>query len=141
MISHVNKICTTNQINHGSITIGCDGIGAIQSVNNNYFCKSSHKHYNIIKSIKSSMNASNINWEFRHIKGHQDDYTHFDNLDCLSQLNVLTDRMAKHRLHNMLQSDTWEQGNPQHLLFETIEVYWTNSQLSCTKICSTLQNI
>jgi hypothetical protein len=139
IISHVNRICTNNQIDHGTITIGCDGIGAIQLVNNDYFCKSSQKHYDIIKSIKSSIYVSPIKWKFRHIKGHQDDYTHFDNLDRLSQLNVLTDTMAKRKLQDMLQSDTWDRDRPQQLPHEKVEVYWTHGQQANTKICSTLQ--
>lgn len=121
------------------MTIGCDRIGAIQSITNDQICKSSQKHFNIIRSIKSSMKKSNITWTFRHIKGHQDDFFHYDNLSRDAQLNVCTDNMAKDKLKHMIQSDNWERRRPQHLPMEHIEVYWTNKQLLRIKICSNLQ--
>jgi hypothetical protein len=108
IICHINQFCSRHNITNGSVTIGCDGIGAIQSVNTERICKSSHKHFDIIQSIKASMLKSTVQWNFRHVKGHQDDTIHYNDLTRESQLNICTDNMAKDSLQEMIQSEHWE---------------------------------
>jgi hypothetical protein len=76
-----------------------------------------------MNSIKNSIGASPLHWKFTHILGHQDDYTHFDDLPRLAQLNVLIDNMAKNKLHAMLNRPRWDNNRPQHLPHEHIKIY------------------
>jgi hypothetical protein len=110
----------------------------IHSLSNDYFCKSSQKHFDLIKSIIARMNHNNIHWKFFHIKGHQNNVIQCDDLNQLAQLNISTGIMTKDKLSNMIESINWERCRPQHLPFEVIEICWTNQQLICTKIISNL---
>jgi hypothetical protein len=110
----------------------------IHSLSNDYFCKSSQKHFDLIKSIMARMNHNNIHWKFFHIKGHQNNVIQCDDLNQLAQLNISTGIMTKDKLSNMIESINWERCRPQHLPFEVIEICWTNQQLICTKIISNL---
>jgi hypothetical protein len=80
IITHVNKLCQQHNIQQGQITIGCDGKGAIQSTISYTHCSSYYKHFDLISSIQSSIAHSNINWNFCHIKGHQDDILQYKEL-------------------------------------------------------------
>jgi hypothetical protein len=140
-ITHLNKLCIQHQIDRGSITIGCNGIGAIQSICNDFRYISAHKHYNIISSIKASISQSPLHWKFIHVKGHQDDLTHFDNLSHPAQLNTIIDSMAKHTLSTMLQHQHWNRYLPQYLPYEHIEVYWSDSKHKIVKVNSCLRKI
>jgi hypothetical protein len=124
----------------GHITIGCDGQGAITVANSKYKSKSSHKHFYIINSIKTSIQQSPVQWTFCHINGHQDNIIDFNDLDRLAQLNVYTDHIAKRKLlSSIIQSHNWSNRHPQHLPYKTIEIYWTDCYYrKHTKICSQL---
>ena len=49
----------------------------------------------MILAIRNKVQATNITWKYKHVKGHQDDYREYDSLDRMSQLNVLMDGSAK----------------------------------------------
>jgi hypothetical protein len=103
IITHITKICDNNNITQGGIEIGCDGLGALNAIQSNHFItKSTWKHFDIIKSIRQSIQQSNLNWTLRHVEGHQDDDTEYDKLNRWAQLNVLVDKMAKEKLSNDL---------------------------------------
>jgi hypothetical protein len=138
-VTHLNKLCVQHQVERGSVTVGCDGIGAIQSICNDFRHTSAHKHYDIINSIKTSISQSPLHWTFMHIKGHQDDFTHFDHLSRPVQLNTIVDSIAKHSLSTMLQYQHWNRYYPQHLPYEGIEVYWIDSQHMQVKVNSCLR--
>jgi hypothetical protein len=138
VITNVNRLCKRFNILNGGLTIGCDGVGAIRSICNPYIYRSQHKHFDIVTSIKRTIAASPLHWQFIHIKGHQDDYTHFDDLSRVAQLNVLTDDIAKVTLTEMINRHNWNRQRPQHLPYETIEIYWRNKHRQCLKICSSL---
>jgi hypothetical protein len=137
IITHVNYLCKRHNIQAGSIKIGCDGLGAIQSVCSGIHAKSSFKHFDIINSITKSIQNSPLHWNFFHIKGHQDDFLTFDQLDRPAQLNTIVDDSAKNKLSSLLQQQP-PQHRPQHLPHEDVEVYWTNNRFIKTKISSLL---
>jgi hypothetical protein len=138
VISHANKLCKRFNILQGGLTIGCDGIGAICSICNTYTYTLANKHFDIINSIKQSIANSPLHWKFINIKGHQDNYTHFDDLTRLAQFNVLTDNIVKAKLTSMINRNKWSRQRPQHLPFETIEIYWRNKHHSRLKISSSI---
>jgi hypothetical protein len=138
IITHINKICTHYNIQHGKITIGCNGQGAIQVVTTYDKWSSLHKHFDLISSIQTSIVHSLTKWKFCHIKGHQDDILNYNKLNHLEQLNIATDFTAKEKLSAMIALPHWDRWQPQHLPLKKVEIYWTNWQQQCTKICSTL---
>jgi hypothetical protein len=137
-ITHINSICKEYNINNGSLMLGCDGISALQCISNEFHQKSTLKHFNIINSIKHSIKCCPLNWNFIHIPGHQDDFTHFDDLSRSAQLNIISDSMAKSKLNEMIQRPRWHTQRPQHLPHEKVEIYWRNGKQVQSKITSTL---
>jgi hypothetical protein len=105
IISHIHKLCDDHDIQEGSVTICCDGIGAIQRICSDYLSKSFHKHFDIINSIKISIRPSPLHWKFMHVKGHQDDYKLSNDLDRPAQLNTIADNIAKAKLTSLLHQE------------------------------------
>jgi hypothetical protein len=136
VITHIHKICSQHDIHNGSVTVCCDGIGAIQRICSGGLSRSSHKHFDIINSIKLSIRHSPLHWRFKHVKGHQDDVQHFDDLDRAAQLNTLADSLAKNKLNLLLQQEPRLRRRPQHLPYEQIEIYWTDNRFKRSKISS-----
>jgi hypothetical protein len=137
IITHLNHLCNLHNIREGSITIGCDGVGAIQSVCSNHYLKTSAKHFDIINSIKMSIRKSPLHWRFIHIKGHQDDLLPFELLDHLAQLNTMADELAKKKISSLLLQNP-PLPRPQHLPHESVEVCWINNRFVKQKISSCL---
>jgi hypothetical protein len=137
-ISHVHKLCAHYDIDSGSITVHCDGEGAMQRICSPHPCKSAHKHFDIINSIKLSIKNSPLHWKFKHVKGHQDDYLQFDELDRPAQLNTIVDTLAKDKLTTLLLPQHRNRRRPQHLPHESVEIYWTNERHHRHKISSSL---
>ena len=98
-LCYVVDLCHTYNITHGGITIGCDGLGAIDAIsktkNTKYTIKNNRKHFDILSTIKQlTKHIPNVTIKFTHVKGHQDDEKECKDLDRLSQLNVLADEIA-----------------------------------------------
>ena len=73
-ILHANDLCTQFNIESGIAELHCDGQGAIDVVS--YLHSStnpSRKHFDLIHSITTAINDSPLQWEFKHVRGHQDD--------------------------------------------------------------------
>jgi hypothetical protein len=141
IISHVNQFCRIYNIQDSAITIGCDGQGAIQTIQAYSKFTSSYKHFDLISSIHTSIAISKIKWKFCHIKGHQDDLLDYEELNRLEQLNIATDLMAKEKLSIMTSAPLWERHRPLHLPYEKVEVYWTNRSNTKVKISQKLSPI
>jgi hypothetical protein len=140
IITHINKICNTNNIRRGGIEIGCDGQGALNAIQSNHLItKSTWKHFDIIKSIRHSMKQSTLNWTLCHVKGHQDDDTEYNQLNRWAQLNVLVDKMAKEKLSTDLPNIATIRQRPFYLPFETCGIYWYDRRTCGFKICSELR--
>ena len=98
-LCYIIDICATFGVTHGSITLGCDGLGALDAIkkthNSKYTIKNNRKHFDILTAIKQLTRCiPDIYIKFVHVKGHQDDEKEFGQLDRLGQLNVLTDAIA-----------------------------------------------
>ena len=82
-------------ITHGTITIACDCLSAIQRVTQPNHPPPRTPHFDLIMAIRSSLQLSPFTWLFKHVKGHQDQHTHYNQLDRFAQLNVDMDTLAK----------------------------------------------
>lgn len=97
----VSFLCEYYHISEGKITIGCDGLGPLhRCFVASWDPKPATVNYDFIKAIRHLARQSGIQWNWIHIKGHQDDTTPVQDLDLWASLNIAMDTQAKH---------TWEQ--------------------------------
>ena len=97
-IVYTNRKCKENSITCGKVVFGCDSKGALaasfgwKTPNPNWVC------FDLVSMIRYHLRSSNIQWEGKHIKGHQDDRKKFEHLSIESQANVIADKCAKEEL-------------------------------------------
>lgn len=75
IIVAVEALCEHYDIDSGSITIACDGESALHYAfdwENKWLLKT--PHLDLILAIQTMLQTSKIQWQFRHVKGHQDDF-------------------------------------------------------------------
>ena len=103
LLMHIESICTKHQITAGSIEIHCDGESAIKRLKScsDKVSNKSH-HFDIINSILTLKQRLPIQVTFHHVKGHQDQFMPYWNLNKVARLNVKADRLAKEALQTML---------------------------------------
>ena len=83
------KVCDYFQISQGSIELGCDEQSALDKAFNYVsIIRIEDADYDLLHAIRTLWAQSPIRWKFRHVKGHQDDVSHFDDLDRWARLNV-----------------------------------------------------
>ena len=76
------------------VTVACDGLGALQQVDDNtMFASTKRKDFDLISPIKCLWHASTIAPSTKHVKGHQDSSA--STLSPLEELNCLMDHDAK----------------------------------------------
>jgi hypothetical protein len=94
-IVYTNRIAEKFDIQQGGCTMICDNKGALSAsfttrrINPRWQC------YDILCLIHFHLANSVITWTHKHVKGHQDDNTSYDDLDIISQANVDVDLLAK----------------------------------------------
>jgi len=92
----VNHLCSFFHIQMDSITMGCDGEGALyQSFHEDTPRSIDTPSFDLLMAIHRYRSRSSLRWQTTWIKGHQEDNTVFDKLDRLSQLNIWADKLAK----------------------------------------------
>lgn len=93
----VNTICRLHNIMEGKVCCACDGAQALAQAfaETRYFTvKTSKSNYDILSAIHTLLQASPIQWEHKHIKGHQEDDGNMV-LDRWALLNIEMDGTAK----------------------------------------------
>jgi hypothetical protein len=69
--------CDYYAIGTGKITLGCDGLLAIdRATPQTLHIKMDMSCYKFIGAIRKLKSLSHIDWEFKHVEGHQDDVRH-----------------------------------------------------------------
>ena len=141
-LCYVVDLCQTFNVTSGGITIGCDGLGAIEVISKTrdtkYTIKNNRKHFDLLATIKQlTKYIPNITINFTHVKGHQDDENEYHELDRLSQLNVLADEIAG----DMMKAQT-SLGLPRlnWLPCDPCPIYIVNREGDQVRICSHLLN-
>jgi hypothetical protein len=93
-LKYTNTLCTKTQT-VGSCTLSCDNKGALaasfgwKTPNPNWKC------FDIVSMIRLQLRNAPIQWNYSHVKGHQDDEETFTDLDSESQANVIADEQVK----------------------------------------------
>jgi hypothetical protein len=95
IVTLVNVICALHKIQHGSIKCGCDGKNVLDKLSNpEEDANLAGQQFNLLSATKSVLLTSPIKWNFRHVKGHQDDDPDAI-LDRWAHLNIQMDNLAK----------------------------------------------
>jgi hypothetical protein len=114
----ITNLVAKKGITTGKVRIGCDGLSAIQQVQNFRVTQSAlRKHYDLISAIKTLIRNTPVDIEFFHVKGHQDDDATAA-LDRFALLNIRMDSSAKahwtgghededFRLHEVIPGEGW----------------------------------
>jgi hypothetical protein len=80
----------------GEVTIGCDGLSALYKASHDIdFSNPNEPQFDLITAIRQTRHASSSTWQWRHIKGHQDDVCPLQELDQWSLWNIEMDKAAK----------------------------------------------
>jgi hypothetical protein len=139
-IQYINERCRQFKIHQGDVRMGCDGEGAIIMVSNFHDkVNSSRKHFDLLGSIRLEIDISPVQWEFKHIHGHQDDYIMYQDLTRDEQLNVLADELAKETLKQFITMVNWRHKRPIHIPYEQCTIDWTNQFGTKVRISNHLQ--
>ena len=110
------EICKHHDIMEGSITIGCDGLSALEQTSGEEdIIPLRASDYDILWVIRKRLQTLPIHVNFRHVRGHQDNKKPVDCLDRWERLNVEMDALAKHALihfsnhptHNLIEGEPW----------------------------------
>jgi len=88
-------VCRKHDVTMGTLTIGCDNIGALQAISGSRVPNCRWNSYDIICAIKHEMETSTVPWKFKHITGHQDDDKSYEELDEWAKANIWADKEAK----------------------------------------------
>jgi hypothetical protein len=112
----IQKICSFYGISKGEITIGCDGLSALnRAFSVVSILDPNEPSYDLLGAIKHYQAHSTIQWKIQHVEGHQDDHTALYKLDRWSKLNIEMDKLAKDFMrtarsqprHFEIQSEPW----------------------------------
>ena len=89
-------LCKYYSIDHGHMTIGCDGKEALYRVFDPAFEPSPRDaHFDLLTASRSAIVSTTIDWSHRWVKGHQDDDPTGE-LDIWARLNIAMDLSAKY---------------------------------------------
>ena len=90
----IEKICSKFNITEGEITAACDGMDAIIMAMEKYTSFSTKpNHFDVLSAIDAKLKRSQIQWNWRHVKGNQDDQV--GTLYRWASLNVKCDTASK----------------------------------------------
>ena len=107
---HTYFISQRCNITTGNVTLGCDGLGAVNIIEKAFkTTKSNMEQFDVIRAINTLRAKCPFKVRLKHVKGHQDDSMNFYNLDRWAQLNVLVDSMAKLKLTDAMANDEFHQ--------------------------------
>jgi hypothetical protein len=80
----------------GDVMVGCDGLSALRQASKQLdFINPNEPQFDVIMAIRRLIADSSWSWQWRHVKGHQDEFNKVDDLDKWSQWNIKMDAQAK----------------------------------------------
>ena len=103
ILQKLDEMCCTHSIMRGHLTLACDGESALDVTRyrNRDNVSPRHKHCDIMSPMVKLKDQISVPITCVHVKGHQDDWLEFDQLDRLAQVNVLMDQEAKDYMEEM----------------------------------------
>lgn len=82
-------------LHHGTITIGCDCLGALKRIFAIPTSKPQTAHHDLIAATHHIIHNTPIQWNWEHIAAHQDELRQWDTLSEWEQWNIKADSLAK----------------------------------------------
>ena len=130
------------KIGKGRITIGCDGISALEKGTETIIasCSPQHKHSDLISAMAKIRDNLEVTFRSVHVRGHQDDKKEYEDLDRLAQINVDMDLAAKTLLDKVNQDRalvfTAFQSHPDSLPLISV-----HGKIVCHEVKNSIYNI
>ena len=114
VVRHMNLICRQYNIQQGNIELGCDGLEAFNVASRyTYDLTTRIKHFDLVSTLHQLIKQSPLTWQFRHVKGHQDDDLSIEDIDAWGKMNITADLYAKNRLqHAILHNESLPHHEP-----------------------------
>jgi len=72
ILASLKQLVASHNIEHGQVTIACDGNGTLKKAQQEHLTEPSEAHYNLISAIQNLQREIPLMLKFEHIKGHQD---------------------------------------------------------------------
>ena len=111
-VQHILQLCEEYNLNGGQVEIACDGLEAYKIATRFQWTHTTNiGHYDMVTCLHQLLRNSNISWNFRHVKGHQDKDMNIDDIDIWGQLNMVADSYAKIALWRHIEIN----GGTQHM--------------------------
>ena len=99
LASHI--LCTLDSmiLSHASVQLYCDNLGVVHHAHHPHRPLSERQpQSDALTVFTKNLWHTKIHWEYRHVYGHVDDTTSFQDLTLPQQLNVIADALAKEAL-------------------------------------------
>ena len=107
ILEELKAICDQWGLKKGRCTIFCDGLSALNRVDElddtNLSSKSSSA--DLLQACKTMKKRLPIDIDFVHVKGHQDRNKLYDKLTLIEKLNIVMDRLAKDMLTAVIENE------------------------------------
>jgi hypothetical protein len=125
----VTQLCKFYEISQGNLTIACDSESALDmAFNSSGRCTPEHPSFDLLRAIAVLLGSSLIEWEARHVRGHQDQNQPRTELSLLASLNGQVDQAAKDLLplamitprHFQIYHEPWSIGYNEEKLLHNI---------------------
>ena len=133
IVSALTCLCQHLDIREGAITVSCDGEVTLDYVFDwsAKWLKPTAPHLDLVSSLSKMIQSSSLQWRFRYVKGHQDDFA--GPLDRWATLNVAMDQLAKD-----YWAETHESGKVHHKVHNKPWSIWNEETKLITPIRSKL---
>jgi len=94
------SICSLHSLSTGHVAICCDtkGVRSLVQWPRSYI-SCWLKHHDLLRAILNTCCSCPLLLSFQYIAGHQDDFSQFEDLPLLAQLNIQANSLAKQALH------------------------------------------
>ena len=136
IIIATTTLCSFHAITNGCITVACDGESALDYIFDwdKKGLKASTPHLDIIEASRKLIRGSSLQWKFRHVYGHQDDFV--GPLDRWATLNVEMDLAAKEHWARSIGG-----GRPASVIFGEPWSVWCKGEKMVTPLRSKLYEV
>ena len=137
LLVYLHHICQQSSITTGLVKIHCDGLSAINALNNSSSATfHAKKNFDLINAIITLRQQLPILTFFHHVSSHQDRGTAYHHLSPLARLNFLADDLAKTKAQELLQSNS--QPRTASLPLSPIDILIKTQIEGTIKICTDL---
>ena len=103
VVKHVEQLCQQHQVTQGQIEVGCDGEAAyLAATRYNYQPTTCIGHFDLVTKLHHLIKRSPLQWNFRHVTGHQDTKRPHKQLNIWERMNIKADELAKQYLWETL---------------------------------------